>query len=90
MVGMLYGLKVETLVAVNCRTLGVTLRKVLINHPPAGSGILPARWFTKDDVVGYYYGALVYENMTKRQHTKKTSGESFMQVTQKMFCKWKK
>lgn len=41
-VGLLYGLKVETLPLVKWRSVGLTLRKLLIDHPQVGAGISAA------------------------------------------------
>lgn len=66
------------------------LKKSLTYHLQAGNGILGAKWFGKRDVVGYYSGSLVYENMTWHQHTTKKYEEAVMQVTRESFCKWAK
>lgn len=80
-------LDVGTLLAVKCGALEVTLSKPLINHSQAGTGIFTARWFGKGDVVGQYYGSLVYDNMILRHRTTRTYGELSLQVTQETCCK---
>lgn len=66
--------------------LEVTLKKLLINCPPAEIRIFAATGFRKGDVVEYYYASLVYDNVTLRQHTLNTYGELSMQTTQEVFC----
>lgn len=55
----------HTLLPVVRVALGVTLKTSLINHPQAGSLIFADMWLGKGDVARYYYGSLVFENMTR-------------------------
>lgn len=82
-----YGLEMETLLAVKCKALWVALKKLVINHLQAGTGIFAARLFAKGVIVGWYYGSLVYESMTQREQTTKKYGKAFMQGTQETFPK---
>lgn len=78
--GLLYGLNVEPLQAMECRWLGVTMKKSLSSHSPGRMGIYTSMQLGRGGVVGYYYESLGYENLTRLQHTTKTYKEEFMQV----------
>lgn len=64
-----------------CGTLRVTLKTLLINRAQAETHVFPGKRLGMEDVVGYYYGSLDYENMAPLQYTTKTYGDSFTQVT---------
>lgn len=69
------------LLAVECRALGLTLKKSLVIFCKWGTGIFAAKPFGMGDVVGEYYEKLVYDNMTQLQPTTKTYRETLMQDT---------
>lgn len=69
----------ETLLSVEGGALGLALDKLLIKHPQAGIEIFAGRPNEKGDVVRYYYGSWVYENITHYQHVRKKNGEAFIQ-----------
>lgn len=83
-----HGLKAEMLLAVECSAIGVTLKKSSIQHPNAGRGVFAARPIGKGTVVGYYYGSLVYEDLSAAGSRLKTYGENIMKVTKATFSKW--
>lgn len=59
-----------------------------INHPLAGMGTFTAKRFGRAFIIMYYFGSLVYGNLSHRQHTKKTYGKDIMEVTREPFNKW--
>jgi len=76
------------MLAVECSALGVERRPSTIKHDNAGMGLFAGRNFGKDEVVGYYYGSLLYMNLGKSRNSKKTVGKGFMKVNQEKFHKW--
>lgn len=76
-----------TILSVKCRALGVMLKRSLITHLQAGTGIFAATQFEKGDVVEYYYGFLVYKVMTRGPYMTETYGEASKQVMRKTFRK---
>lgn len=59
----------------------VTLKNSPIGHLEAETRALASMRFGKGDEVRYYYGSLLYKNMTWLQLMTKTHGEPFVQVT---------
>ena len=56
-------LHMETLLSVEAQARGVYVAKSRIRHPRAGDGLFAGRQFGKGDVIGFYYGTIVYENI---------------------------
>lgn len=82
------GLEVEIVLAVDCRTLLVALKKFLITYLQAGTGMFTKRRIGMGDVFGYYYGLLVNDNMTRSQDKTQKYGEELMQMTWETFVSW--
>lgn len=61
------------------------MKRSLTNHLQVGTRIFAARQFGKGIAAGYDFGLLVHENRTQHQHTMKTYGEVFVQVTRETF-----
>lgn len=77
----LYGSYMERKLALEGQAAEETIKRSLILSPRAGTKVVAARGFGKWDIVKYYCESLMYHNMTRRQHTTKTSGKVMMQVT---------
>ena len=57
--------------------------------PNAGNGIFTTVRIPPDTVIGYYYGSLVYDNMSVNQSRRPTTyGEGHLQFEVKEFVKW--
>ena len=57
--------------------------------PNAGNGIFTTVRIPPDTVIGYYYGSLVYDNMSVNQSRRPTTyGEGHLQFEVKDFVKW--
>lgn len=76
--GILHGLDAETLLAVEARAPGMTLKNTFTNQLQNGTRILAARRIGKGDVVEKFYGSLVYNIIVGRQYAKRTYGEFFL------------
>lgn len=74
----LYGLEMEVLLEVECRVLGMTVKKLLIYHLQMRNRMFSARHIGKGDVVGYIYGSFVYKSINFHQHTTKTNAVKLM------------
>lgn len=83
-----YQLKVETLIAVKCSDIGVTLKKPVLAHRDARRWVSAAQPMGEGTIVGYDYGFLVYENLNSSGSRFKTYGESVVEVTRETFRKW--
>ena len=68
--------------------LGLILKPSDIKNRFAGTGVFAARQIQKGEVVGYYYGSVVYHNLWRRKQTTKTYGEGILGVTSVEFRKY--
>lgn len=50
-------------------------------HPNDGMGLVSWKMFRKGDPVGYYYGVLVYANLSRRPQQNCVYGEGMIDVT---------
>lgn len=66
------------LLAVQCGGPAVTFKKSLINHPQVETWTFVGMMFGMENVVGYYYDSLMYNDKTQPQHTTKMHGEAFL------------
>lgn len=66
----------------------VTIAPSKIRHPSAGLGVFASRTFQKDDIIGAYYGTLVYHDLSSRQHTRKVYGDGVLKVDVARFSKY--
>ena len=71
-----------------CLHLGVSLRPSTIKSEKAGLGVFATRNFDRDEVVGYYYGALVYGDLAIDRKLTKRYGEGVLSVSSNDFSKW--
>ena len=58
--------------------LGLILKPSDIKNRFAGTGVFAARQLQKGEVVGYYYGSVVYHNLWRRKQTKKPTVRAFL------------
>lgn len=64
-----------------CCILGVMVQPSSIEHPRAGRGCFAARYFQKGETIGFYYGTLIYQDLTAQKNKNVTIGEGCMSVT---------
>jgi len=76
------------LFAKECVNLGLTVKDSRIAHPDAGKGLFAMRNFGRGEVIGHYYGSLVYSDLTRQPRSMKTYGEGYMAVTMEVFSSW--
>lgn len=56
---------VEMPLALDTSARGITVKKSVTSHSDASLDLIFTRTIGKYDVVGYYYGSLVYAELTK-------------------------
>ena len=61
--------------------LGLILKRSNIKHEKSGMGVFAGRTIKMGEIVGYYYGTLVYHNLFKRKQVTKTYGNGVLAVT---------
>lgn len=80
---------VECLAALEASRCGVCVKESSIRHPMAGKGVFATRKLPKGSTIGYYYGALVYDNLRSREQVTKYYGENgVLGVTVPDFDTW--
>ena len=88
--GTLLSTSAQTLEAMEAVVTGVCVAKSTIRHSDAGDGVFAMRGFSQGQVIGYYFGALVYDDIGNRRQKTKTYGESGeLGVTVAEFNKYK-
>ena len=76
----------ETLLQADAAANGVMVCRSSINHPRAGRGCFAARSFEKDELIGCYYGTLVYANLIDRTRApRKEYGQGVLMVSREDF-----
>ena len=73
--GALQSTPLDQMVAAEAASVGVCVGPSTIKHVSAGEGVFATKPFKKKDTIGYYYGALVYEDIGGRSEVTKTYGE---------------
>lgn len=63
------------------------MKKSRILHADSWLGLLTARALVKGQVLGFYYGWLVYTGLTMERHRMKNYEERVMEVTVKTYLK---
>lgn len=76
---------VRSLLSHECVVYGVHIKPSTIPHPQAGMGCFASQEFTEGDVIGYYYGTLVYQFMVDMVNARGVHGEGLMAVTREQF-----
>ena len=66
----------------------LVIKKSRINHPHAGVGVFTTKIVKKGELLGYYYGALVYGDIGSKQRLHKRYGTGILSVTSEEFEKW--
>ena len=61
--------------------LGLIIKPSAIKNENAGLGVFAARDIAKGEIIGYYYGTIVYHNLWNRKQVTKTYGEGILGVT---------
>lgn len=72
--GAFHILDVEKLLTHDALVQEITVKKSRFSHHEYGVGLFATKTAGKNKVVGYYYGSLVYENVTKLRHETNTYG----------------
>ena len=66
----------------------LVIKKSRINHPHAGVGVFTTKVVKKGELLGHYYGALVYGDIGAKQRLHKRYGTGILSVTSQDFEKW--
>lgn len=79
----------ELLLQADCAATGVIVMKSTVKHPNAGQGCFAARCFQEGELIGSYYGTLVYHNLFERKNApRKEYGHGVMLVTRDTYLKF--
>ena len=78
----------KALRAYECQAYNVRIRKSTIKHKDAELGVFAKKGFKKGEVIGYYYGTLVYGDLGKHHKVRKRYGTGIMSVSSQEFTKW--
>ena len=82
----LMGMDDDILLQADCANNGVIVMKSTVNHPNAGRGCFAARSFQEGELIGCYYGTLVYHNLFHRTRApRKEYGHGVMTVNRMTF-----
>lgn len=87
-IGALLREDVDEFLSVECCENEMSMKKSTIQHQKAGLRVFAERHIIKNQIVRYYYGSLIYSDLTPGQHTAKWYGEGMMAVTVEAFCTW--
>ena len=71
----------EELRRAEATSLGLIIMQSEIKNSNAGLGVFAARDISKGEVVGYYYGTIVYHDLWNRKQVTKTYGDGVLGVT---------
>lgn len=75
--------------AAECLALGVSIKKSSIQHPSAGLGLYAETGFGEKEVIGFYYGSLVYKALDGiSDNSQKVYGEGPFSVSVARFKKY--
>lgn len=85
---LLHGTNQDVLLAHELCVLNVYKGPSLIEHPTVGDGLFAGRNFAKGEIVGFYYGTLLYVDMDKPRNRNKIIGYGSMAVDASDFSKW--
>jgi len=74
------------LLQVEAAAFNLVLAPSRIKHPRAGTGVFAAKTFDPDDIVCYYYGTMVYNDLeSERSKTKRYGDQGTMGVSAQRF-----
>lgn len=62
------------LLAAECVQVGLTVQASAIKHPAAGRGVFACKPIFQGQMITYYYGAMVYDNLLPRPQSSKLYG----------------
>ena len=76
------------LLSAECSAMGVLVQRSNIKHASAGLGVFADKNLGEGQLVGWYYGSLVYSDLSGLPQKYKTYSEGIMCVTVDDFEKW--
>lgn len=83
--GYLYSMDLDKLLELDTSRQVSRVNNSRITHPDAGLSFFASRKITKREVLGYYYGSLVYANLTQERYKTKMFGHGVRKVTANTF-----
>ena len=87
--GHLQSTPMEVMTSIDGSTSGLCLGKSTVKHFEAGNGVFAMRKFRVGEVVGFYYGCIVFDDLSARsQVTKRYGEEGCLGVTVREFRKY--
>jgi len=78
----------QALLSAECLALKVRIKPSNIQHPHVGLGVFAKKAFQKGEVIGYYYGALVYGDIGEDHRSRRKYGSGMMAVSTDDYLKW--
>ena len=78
----------NVLLAHECTQRNIFIKKSLINSPLSGLGVFAGKTFAEGDIIGFYYGGIVYGDIGKKVMLSRTYGEGVLAVNPSQFNKW--
>ena len=78
----------QALLTAECLSLGVRIKPSNIKHPKVGLGVFAKKAYSKGDIIGYYYGALVYGDIGEDHRSRRKYGSGMMAVSSADYLKW--
>lgn len=78
----------RALLAAESGALQLSVQPSSIKHPMAGRGLFSMRNIGAGETISYYYGSVVYSDLSGKPQKHRTYGEGVMAVTVQDFEKW--
>lgn len=85
--GRLSGINVSSLLAAECGSLAVTVKKSRTTHPHEGRRLFVGRIFESDKTTSEYLGTLMYRILVNEKQKWKEHGDGTLSVTIHSFTK---
>lgn len=73
---------------VYCATFGVTVKSSNIQHDSVGRGVFSGQPVVAGEIVGDFYGILVYLNLTTREQVREIYNDCIMIFAVEKFSTW--
>lgn len=78
----------KALLSYEAQKLNLTIKPSTVKHPNAGLGVFAGKAFAEGDILGYYYGALIYGDIGAERRLHKRYGTGVLSVSSADFDKW--
>lgn len=65
---------------------GVHIEQSIMHHPEAGKECFANQAFSDNEIIGFYYGTLIFENTFYVSHSRENYEEGNVSATDFIFC----